>query len=594
MINRVSQVFAMPWYKVFIQLLGVGIILYLFVPLIYKGLTSVQESKPVDKLLFENGVVDVSRLDDSLRLTKEFEILEDVGSSLSIDELISSNENALFQPVTQEPNFGFTESTFWVKLQLKNSSSQHTSVLLRQDYPLIDFLDFWQIENQTIIKRINTGDGRNFDSREMKHKDFLFQVDIKPNTKQTVFLRYRTSGSLNIGLSLNTSNYLLTRFAQEQLAYGAYYGGVLVLAIYNMFLFFAAKEKAFTHYIWYLVSYGLYMSTHNGYAFQYLWPDNTWLANQSLLLLLASTLYWGMKFSQEIVATRIYAPRLDVFGHWLRYFSVAFFLASFVASYELMIQSLSILTVVVTSTIIAMGTVSLMAKYKPAVFFMIAWSTLLIAVLIYMLKTFGVLPHNAFTQNAFQMASLIEMTLLSVALSHHFSELKKKSYTDALTFLYNRRHFDDKFSEEFASARRDHKELSLLVMDIDHFKKFNDTYGHAEGDKVIQFVASVLKNNVRKPLIPCRYGGEEFAVILPRTPKDSALVLAERIRDKVATQSDRERPITISVGVANVHDVGANGEPLSSSIALFEAADDALYKAKENGRNCVEAYEIEA
>ena len=523
MINRISQIFAMPWYKVFIQLLGVGVILYLFAPLIYKSLTSEYESKPIDRQFFNNGVLDVAKVDETLRLTQEFFILEDVDSSLTIDDLIKSNGAALFKPVGQEHNFGFSKSSFWVKLQLTNSSSQVKTILVRQDYPLIDFLEFWQVESAQVSKNIKTGDGLNFDTREIKYKDFLFKVEVKPNSNQSVFLRYQTSGSLNIGLSLNTNDYLLTRFAQEQLAFGAYYGGVLVLAIYNMFLFFAAKEKAFTHYIWYLVSYGLYMSTHNGYAFQYLWPENSWLANQSLLLLLASTLYWAMKFSQEIVATRIYAPKLDLFGNWLRYLSVAFFIASFVAPYEMMIQSLSILTVIVTSIIIAMGTISLMAKYKPAVFFMIAWSTLLIAVLIYMLKTFGVLPHNAFTQNAFQTASLIEMTLLSVALSHHFSELKKKSYTDALTFLFNRRHFDDKFNQEFNSAREEHKELSLLVMDIDHFKKFNDTYGHAEGDKVIQFVASVLKNNVRKPLIPCRYGGEEFAVILPRTPKRTLL-----------------------------------------------------------------------
>lgn len=195
MIKRISQILAMPWYKVFIQLLGVGVILYLFVPLIYKGLTSVQESKPVDKLLFSGGVIDVSKLDESLRLTHEFEILEDTKSSFSIDELVSIDDNALFKPIDQEPNFGFTESSFWVKLQLTNSSNQMESILLRQDYPLIDFLEFWQVENQTIIRNINTGDGRNFDSREIEHKDFLFKIDLKPNVTQSIYLRYQTSGS---------------------------------------------------------------------------------------------------------------------------------------------------------------------------------------------------------------------------------------------------------------------------------------------------------------------------------------------------------------------------------------------------------------
>ena len=578
----------LPWYKIFIILIAVILIFYVFSPLVFKSphkADSQQKQSPQF-----NGKVDTSANFESIRLVSQLEILEDPQGELSIEELLNLNQSALFKPVKEELNFGFNQSVFWIKLELVNSSDTADIVFLQQDYPLIDYLSLWQVHDGKIVKVVKTGDRTLFNTRDINHRDFLFEINSPANSSQEIYLRYQSEGSINIGLSLNTSTHLFTQFSDEQLAFGAYYGGVLVLAIYNMFLFFAAKEKAFTHYIWYLLSYGLYMSTHNGYAFQYLWPDNPWLANQSLLLLLGLTLYWGMKFSQEILASVVYATKLNQIGNWIQYAAVVCIIGTFILPYESMVQLLSILTIVVCSVIMILGLMSLIAGYKPAVFFMIAWSTLLVAVIVYMFKTFGLLPHNAFTQNAFQIASLIEMTLLSVALAHHFSELKKKSYTDALTFLFNRRHFDDKFAEEFVRARSNNSELSLLVMDIDHFKKFNDTYGHAEGDKVIQFVASILKGNVRKPLIPCRYGGEEFAVILPRTSKKSAMVLAQRLCNVVATESTKLHSITISVGVANINDVDELGQPIESQHKLFEAADAALYQAKENGRNRVEAF----
>jgi len=573
-----------PWIKFSIQLLGVALIIYVFAPII---LNEPEEVFETEEVRIDSSNVEINEITGFATLNHNLLLIEDSEKALDIKRLIGAGESALFESYSGELNFGFSQSAYWVKVNLSNGSENAKSVILRQDYPLIDHLSYWEVKGKEILKHIKTGDKEVFSSREINHKEFLFTIEVPAKDERTVYLRYETSGSMNIGLSLNTQTHLLTQFSNEQLAFGAYYGGVVVLAIYNMFLFFAAREKAFTHYLWYLISYGVYMSTHNGFAFQYLWPDNPWLANHSLLLLLALTLFWGLKFSQEIVATAIYAPRLDRFCRWLQYASIGLFIASFVAPYDMMILLLSTLTVIVTVAIFSMGIISLLARYRPAIFFMIAWSTFLAAVLVYMFKTFGWLPHNAFTQNAFQSASLIEMTLLSIALSHHFSELKKKSLTDALTFLFNRRHFDEKFENEFKVATNERKDLSLLVMDIDHFKKFNDTYGHAEGDKVIQFVASVLKNNVRKPLVPCRYGGEEFAVILPRTPKSSALVLAERIRSKVETDSDKERQVTISVGVASINDMRVGGRAIESPHALFEAADEALYRAKELGRNQV-------
>ncbi len=535
-------------------------------------------------------MVDVSNITRSLELNEHLLVYRDERSEQSILKIIRPGQQSLFQYPDDDMNYGFSDATYWVKLSLSNSSDRARRVILRQNYPLIDHLGFWQVDKGRIVKEVITGDRKNFDTRDIKHKEFLFEVEVPSQTSHTIYFQFKTEGSMNIGLSANDSTFLLEQFASNHLALGIYYGGFMVLAFYNMFLFFAARLRAFVHYLWYLISYGVYMSVHNGIAFQYLWPESPSLANQSLLILLGSTLYWGTKFSQTILAIEQLSPKTDRLGIWLQRIVLVLTALCFFMPYALMIQVMSLFTVVICVYIMIIGIMSLIARYKPAYYFILAWSLLLVAVLIYMLKTFGLLPHNSFTQNAFQIASLLEMMLLSVALAYHFNEIKRKSYTDALTFLYNRRHFDDVIETEFEKSRASQKPLSLLVLDIDHFKKFNDSYGHAEGDKVLKQVAEILKDSVRKPALACRYGGEEFVVILPRTQSKEAYTLADRIRSLVESSTFSEHKVTISIGVATVSETGQSTLEFSNAAELFKAADNALYSAKANGRNRVEQY----
>jgi len=132
------------------------------------------------------------------------------------------------------------------------------------------------------------------------------------------------------------------------------------------------------------------------------------------------------------------------------------------------------------------------------------------------------------------------------------------------------------------SAQELGKPLSLLVLDVDRFKAYNDRHGHAQGDEAIKLVAAALRRYARKPSVACRYGGEEFCVILPNTPAKSAELVAQRLRAAVQAAAPGDLGITISVGYACL-----TGDEFPSPEKLFEAADAALYSAKDAGRNCV-------
>ncbi len=153
------------------------------------------------------------------------------------------------------------------------------------------------------------------------------------------------------------------------------------------------------------------------------------------------------------------------------------------------------------------------------------------------------------------------------------------SNTDAMTGLHNRRRLDEILKDEFNRARRYQQSLSLLMLDVDHFKRFNDEHGHDQGDRVLQAVAQVMRNSCRDVDFPCRYGGEEFCLILPNTALSGAKRMAERMRSSVEQMRVDGLQVTISVGVPVYPPVGHSPETVQ------KAADEALYEAKRAGRN---------
>jgi len=182
-----------------------------------------------------------------------------------------------------------------------------------------------------------------------------------------------------------------------------------------------------------------------------------------------------------------------------------------------------------------------------------------------------------------EIAKVLDKSLL-------FQHTKELSITDDLTGLYNRRYFNQRYEREVIRAKRYRRPLSIMMVDIDHFKSYNDVNGHLLGDETLKKVALILESNLRKADIVARYGGEEFVVILPEIDKSHADQVAEKVRRTVELKNFPKeqylpnKNLTISIGLATLPDDSTN------SRELIEFADRALYRAKAEGRNRVIAY----
>ncbi len=193
----------------------------------------------------------------------------------------------------------------------------------------------------------------------------------------------------------------------------------------------------------------------------------------------------------------------------------------------------------------------------------------------YVCKPFDVPELRARIQSAIKLHRLMKM-------------LEQRAQIDGLTGLWNRAYFDKRLEIELNSRRRTNRPLALVICDLDHFKLLNDNYGHPAGDTVLQGFASLLNHELRSSDVACRYGGEEFALILPETTPDEAIRACDRIRLAIDAKSWKNYEglsATASFGLAHSDDL-----PVETAEEWIEAADSALYEAKRGGRNQVHAY----
>ncbi len=178
----------------------------------------------------------------------------------------------------------------------------------------------------------------------------------------------------------------------------------------------------------------------------------------------------------------------------------------------------------------------------------------------------------------------IAVAIDRAGLKERAGEFEQLAVTDALTGLLNRRYIEERLLEEVKRSNRHGYPMSFLMLDVDHFKSYNDNFGHPAGDEALKLVANVIRDTLRGADVAARFGGEEFAILLPQTTDDEAAMIAERIRSNIEQTQFPQRAVTVSIGVASC------SSELCSVNGLIQAADDALYDAKHKGRNSVRLF----
>lgn len=380
--------------------------------------------------------------------------------------------------------------------------------------------------------------------------------------------------------------------------------GVFVsLAAANVFVFFFVREPPYVIYSFMMLANALFAATYvHGSSWRWLWPHGSLphAAVQGSIAIIAGIAL--LAFTRAFLHTKRIMPQLDRVAvlACTALIVVAAFCSVILPS--LQFGPIPARTVFLVSTIVfvvitfALGIVALKGGSIEARFFVASNGAVSLAVALLVLATIS--HYDVSTTANFVMlmnGQAVEGWLLFGALAYRLQQViirnaeeHRLATTDALTGISNRRSFDAALAREWDRCARSRSNLAVLMIDVDHFKKFNDSYGHIEGDVCLKRVAQAIRTEVQRPSDVCaRYGGEEFAVILPDTDAKGALILGEAIGEAVRMQfiphdASETKFVTVSVGCAAMIPYTGDSPQL-----LIRSADAALYQAKESGRDRV-------
>jgi diguanylate cyclase len=553
--------------------------------------------------------------------------LQDDSHRLQLDAVRALPDTAWQRNQRPVFNRGYSPANWWLRVEIRHDPQQPAWQLLEIAYPLLDDVEAWVLVNGIVREHQRFGDTLPFNTRSMDHRNFLLPLQLAEGEDATVILRVHSTSSVQVPLTLWQERPYFVHDQDRLLGQGLYVGTMVVMALYNLFLFFVLRDRTYLYYVAAVLSTVTFMASLRGLTFQHLWPDATAWANHAIIISISGIVVFSALFAIRLLRLRKHLPFFYRTLMALAGVSTVLAVLTPLVSYSHLIRVNIVVVFFASLCGLVAGGLRWRRGDATAKIYTLAWSSMLMGAILMALNKFGMIPQNVLTENAVQIGSALEVVLLSFALAARFNEerrlrfeaqqlaldtqrqanetlelrvqerteeleeanrkLAEISATDQLTGLRNRRHLDVVMREEFARCQRHQRPLAVLLMDIDHFKRFNDDYGHLVGDDCLRRVAGALQIGIRWPSDRlARWGGEEFCMILPETDAEGARIVAERVRGAVEAMvfevEGRRVPVTVSIGVcAQVPDGQIEMRQ------LITLADEALYASKAAGRNRV-------
>ena len=564
----------------------------------------------------------------SIPLSPRIAYRHDAGAADGATEAFRRAEAGEFQPLPDgTPTFGFQDGAYWFYLPLVNRDAAEPRWLLVQEYALSDQVDLYLRYPDGRIEHASSGDHAPFNSRFIRYRYPNFRLDLPPGQRVEVLFRVQSESSMQVPLVLYTPKAFAELMRDAQFSTGLYYGIVLALLFYNFVLWVMLRDGGYFWYLLHTGAFGLVLFTLNGYGFEYFWPNWPWMADAAVPLSICLALIGMQQFSRSFLELRERWPAGNRVSLALIGFFVLLGIASFWLPYSTSTPLASRMVLLGVLWIIIATIVMLRRGYRPARLFLLAWSLFLAGTAAFTLLAFGIVPRNFWTLNGVQIGSALEMLLLSLALGSRYAglrnenirivqetneklersvidrtrqlrtamaqlgeanvQLREYSRRDPLTGVYNRRHFREAFEQALAARQGSGGPLALLLLDLDHFKRINDTHGHLAGDDCLNHAARRIEE-VAGPRggVVARFGGEEFVVVLPGLDAREALQVAEAIRLRIhqlpVESGGKQIRLSASIGLHTI-----DGDRGDAPEEIIRIADEALYRAKDDGRNCV-------
>jgi diguanylate cyclase (GGDEF)-like protein len=578
---------------------------------------------------------------DGVPIGSYADVLEDPGGALQLADVIGPGFAGRFQRIGKDtPNFGYTYSAFWLGFTLPQETARLLvpMLVLEIRFPSIDSIEL-QVPYRSaagLEYRVQRGgDQQPWDSRDVKHRNHVFRISTAGLADAPVYLRVQTRSALTVPAYLWRPEAFVAHDRDSMLGYGLFYGLVIALFLYNLMLFISLRDGIYLWYVLYVGAFGIGLTAFDGFAFQYFWPESVWWANHALGTALCATLLFGTQFARNFLnvsSTTQFANRFLLAVMVLAGAGVFFAATGVFVPYGTIMRTLSAVAFATAGIVLYVAVRALLDGYRPARYFLLAWSALLVFIALGALRNFAIVPTHFLTVNGLHVGLALDVVLLSFALADRINTMKREKEAaqaeafslhaamlaatqanerelerriaertaelnraneqlrgqeehlrhlaqhDPLTGLPNRLSMQQRLSLAMEFAKRNRKKLAVMMVDLDGFKRLNDSRGHRSGDHVLAQIAGRLRTSVRGSDTVARYGGDEFVVLAGELDRaEDVSNIAEKIADMVSLPVSIDG-VTVNIGCS----IGISIYPDHAEDAegLIERADRAMYTAK--------------
>ncbi len=339
--------------------------------------------------------------------------------------LAAVNADSGWKPLGKDhAGLGFHKDPVWLRFRLANNESTAKNLVLDMGYPLHDHVEFYATNGSQVIKKVS-GDMHPYRVREVDSANIAFLLAVPPG-EHTYYLRLHSQSSMVLPIRILSEQKFYHEKFQEYVVLFLYYGVLIVMALYNLFLFFSIRDRAYLYYALFTACLLMNTAILNGMAFQFLWPDSPRWGNIAALVAVFLVHALGIQFSRSYLRTDRLVPRIDIF---LKIFTALCCLgaaAAFIVPYYILMRPILLLILSATAVLMGVGIYGVVKKSRPAYFYLVAWVLLLTANVLAILKNAGILPSWTILAYSIQIGSAIEVVLLSLGLADRINVLNNK------------------------------------------------------------------------------------------------------------------------------------------------------------------------
>ena len=531
------------------------------------------------------------------------EMIEDPAGNMTLKQIMTADPGRPWQPNHyQGIHVGHTASAWWFRFRLDSRGAEN--LYLEFNKPGLSKIDLYipvgrPDRPEYLLKK--TGDLRPPDSRDLFFRSYLIKLPPEFLSGEYFYIRIQSIVSINTRVTAWSPKALSRQMLFDSTGFGLVYGVLVCMSLYNLTIFFFLRDRTYLIYVLYMTTMLANLMFIYGQMPLFL-PLTPETLQTFRWIVLGFSWFWAVLFSLLFLDIKTNAPRFYNPARALLVLAV-FMIVSGALGYGRLVNIISNAISPLASLMgFAIAIACIRGGFTPARYYLAAWLLPAIGLVLYSLG--GVLVERGpMTVYPFLIGIALEAILLTLALadririmSEEKEALQKRekklldlSIKDSLTGLYNRRFLQEKLEDDINGARLNGAPLSLLMLDVDHFKDYNDNHGHQAGDRVLIELAGAMTQNARQEDTAHRYGGEEFMLLLPGASLKDAAAAAERIRRDFASRKFTPSPglsvsVTVSIGAAQCKDA-------DTPQSLINRADQALYQAKSYGRNQVQTAE---